>query len=83
MQIDPPSPFIGHIDQVWNGLLQMCHEPSCCLPQVFYWAALAGNGNRRVDNILKHGTNNALILLDIVLSRVPFVSYHFQVHTDS
>jgi len=31
------------------------------------------------DNIMKHGTNNAVILLDVVLSRIPFVSYHFQV----
>lgn len=46
---------------------------------MFYWAALAGSGNRQADNIMKHGTNNILILLDIVLSRVPFVSYHFWV----
>lgn len=32
-----------------------------------------------VDNILKHGVNNAVLLLDVVLSRIPFVSYHYQV----
>jgi hypothetical protein len=47
--------------------------------QVFYWAALAGDGNRSADNIMKHGTNNILILLDVVLSRAPFLSYHFWV----
>lgn len=47
--------------------------------QVFYWAALSGDGNRRADNIMKHGTNNILILLDVLLSRNPFLSYHFWV----
>ena len=49
--------------------------------QVFYWAALSGDGNRRADNIMKHGTNNILILLDVLLSRNPFLSYHFWVST--
>jgi hypothetical protein len=48
---------------------------------VFYWAALAGDGNRTADNIMKHGTNNILIFLDVILSRVPFLSYHFWVGT--
>ena len=50
------------------------------VPAVFYWTALAGSGGVSADNVLKHGANNAMILLDVVLSRVPFVSYHFQVH---
>jgi hypothetical protein len=49
--------------------------------QVFYWAALSGDGNTRADNIMKHGTNNILILLDVLLSRNPFLSYHFWVGT--
>ena len=32
-----------------------------------------------IDNILKHGVNNAVLLLDVVLCRIPFVSYHYQV----
>ncbi len=36
-------------------------------------------GAYQVDNILKHGVNNFFILLDIFLSKQPFVSYHFQV----
>lgn len=31
------------------------------------------------DNLLKHGINNGVILADVLLTRVPFVSYHFQV----
>ena len=36
-------------------------------------------GAYQVDNILKHGVNNFFILLDVFLSKQPFVSYHFQV----
>ena len=32
-----------------------------------------------IDNILKHGVNNILILLDVALTRQPFVTYHYQV----
>ncbi len=31
------------------------------------------------DNALKHGVNNIVILADIAMIHVPFVSYHFQV----
>jgi hypothetical protein len=48
---------------------------------VFYWAALSGDGNTRADNIMKHGANNILILFDVLLSRNPFLSYHFWVGT--
>jgi hypothetical protein len=36
-------------------------------------------GALAVDNILKHGVNNVFILLDILLSKQPMISYHFQV----
>ncbi len=39
-------------------------------------------GAMAVDNILKHGVNNGFILLDIFFSKQPFVSYHFQVHSN-
>ena len=45
---------------------------------VFYWIALA-SGPVTADNIMKHGANNGVALGDVLLSRVPFVSYHFQV----
>ena len=35
-------------------------------------------GAYQIDNILKHGVNNFFILLDVFLSKQPFVSYHFQ-----
>lgn len=57
-------------------LVRMC---ALLLSKVFYWAALAGDGNLRADNIMKHGTNNILIFLDVLLSRNPFVSCHFWV----
>ena len=31
-----------------------------------------------IDNVLKHGVNNFFILADVLLSRQPFVSYHYQ-----
>jgi hypothetical protein len=34
-----------------------------------------------IDNLLKHGINNLFILLDVLFSRVPFVSYHYQART--
>jgi hypothetical protein len=40
-------------------------------------------GALAIDNILKHGVNNLFILLDILLSKQPMVSYHFQVSYDS
>ena len=45
---------------------------------VFYWIALA-SGSVTADNVMKHGVNNGVILGDVLLSRVPFISYHFQV----
>ena len=45
---------------------------------MFYWVALA-SGSVTADNVMKHGANNGVILGDVLLSRVPFVSYHFQV----
>ena len=45
---------------------------------VFYWSFLA-NGNRDADNLMRHGFNNVMIAMEIVLSRMPFVSYHYQV----
>lgn len=46
---------------------------------VFYWAFLAGNGDRSPDCIMKHGTNNLVLLAEVFCSRLPFVSYHWQV----
>ena len=31
-----------------------------------------------IDNVLKHGVNNFFILADVLLSRQPLVSYHYQ-----
>ena len=31
-----------------------------------------------VDNVLKHGANVIVILLDVLLCRTPFITYHFQ-----
>ncbi|KAK9818034.1 hypothetical protein WJX72_006010 [[Myrmecia] bisecta] len=45
----------------------------------FYWAFLYKGGPVAVDNVLKHGTNNIFTLLDVCMSRLPFVSYHYQV----
>ena len=49
----------------------LCLATPCvwCWPQ----AGLA------IDNLLKHGVNNFFILADVLLSRQPFVSYHYQV----
>lgn len=33
----------------------------------------------QIDNLLKHGVNNLVLLLEIFLCRTPFVSYHYQV----
>lgn len=49
---------------------------------VFYWVGLV-SGRVTADNIMKHGANNAVILGDVLLSRVPFASYHFQVRSCS
>ena len=40
-------------------------------------------GALAIDNTLKHGVNNIFILLDILLSKQPMVSYHFQVSYES
>ena len=34
-----------------------------------------------IDNLLKHGINNVVILLELALCRTPLVSYHYQVCT--
>ena len=34
-----------------------------------------------IDNLLKHGVNNVVLLLEVFLCRTPFVSYHYQVIT--
>lgn len=32
----------------------------------------------QIDNLMKHGVNNLVFLLEIFLCRVPFVSFHYQ-----
>ena len=36
-------------------------------------------GSVAPDNLLKHGINNVVILADVLFTRQPFASYHFQV----
>lgn len=70
----------------YEAVFQVVNETSaaCSLfVAVFYWAALAGDGSSNVSNKMKHGLNNVLILGDVLLSRVSFVSYHFQVQQAS
>jgi hypothetical protein len=38
-------------------------------------------GRPAIDDVLKHAVNNSVILVDVLLSRTPFVSYHYQVET--
>ncbi|KAI3424196.1 hypothetical protein D9Q98_009552 [Chlorella vulgaris] len=46
---------------------------------VFYWAALAEYSSSPLGSTLMvHGINNVFMLADVVLSGIPFVSYHFQ-----
>lgn len=40
-------------------------------------------GSVPIDNALKHGLNNLVILADFVLMRMPVASYHFQVRRPS
>lgn len=37
----------------------------------------------RFDNPVKHGASSLLLLLDVAMSRVPLVSYHLQVRSNS
>ncbi|KAK9863686.1 hypothetical protein WJX84_006530 [Apatococcus fuscideae] len=46
---------------------------------VFFWLLIYKKGPVAYDNALKHGVNNLVILGDILISRVQFISYHFQV----
>lgn len=41
--------------------------------------SLQGGDKVYLDNTFRHGANVALMLADILLSRVPLVSYHVQV----
>ena len=44
---------------------------------ISYWI-WPGGGAITADNVIKHGVNNAVIVGDILLSRMPIVSYHYQ-----
>lgn len=66
-----------------------CLLPDCHALVLAVWSALpataaalkvAGQlqGAVPIDNVLKHGVNNLVILCDVALTRVPFCSYHFQ-----
>lgn len=45
----------------------------------FYWTFLfSPKAPLQIDNLLKHGVNNVVLLLEALLCRTPFVSYHYQ-----
>jgi len=45
----------------------------------FYWTFLfSPSAPIEIDNLLKHGVNNVVLLLEVFLCRTPFISYHFQ-----
>jgi hypothetical protein len=46
----------------------------------FYWAAVYVKGEYlRFDNPIKHGASAFLLLVELLVSRTPLVSYHVQV----
>ena len=52
---------------------------------VFYWLVLVFlleyDVTIDVNTFMKHGANCLLALLEVVLTRIPFVSYHFLVRS--
>ncbi|BDA46508.1 hypothetical protein COCOBI_08-6020 [Coccomyxa sp. Obi] len=72
-------------DRRWSVVLKLycliseCNAASTLFLSAFFWGFVARQEDVAIDNLLKHGVNNFFILLDVVFSRVPFVSYHYQV----
>mmetsp|Transcript_3462 Transcript_3462/g.10065 ORF Transcript_3462/g.10065 Transcript_3462/m.10065 type:complete len:329 (-) Transcript_3462:574-1560(-) len=60
-------------------LLAATSATSSLLVPVIYWAALSDGSSTNISNLMKHGLNNVMVLGEVLLSRIPFVSYHFQV----
>lgn len=44
---------------------------------VFYWAVLS-TGDEEADNIMRHGGNLVVLLVNSMAGDVPFISYHIQ-----
>lgn len=45
----------------------------------FYWMVIYDGETPEADNIFRHGINVVILLVELVLSRIPIVSYHLQV----
>eukprot|EP00210_Caulerpa_lentillifera_P009454 g9014.t1 len=46
---------------------------------IFYWTVLYDGSNVKLDDAMRHGINVLLLLIDLLMSRIPIISYHFQV----
>jgi hypothetical protein len=73
----PPAPWpLAHKAHL---LLYVTAAVSSLTAAAFYWLAIYRRGARvRWDAPIEHGGSAALLLADLLLSRSPIVSYHFQ-----
>ena len=69
-------------DLEWNFglkifLLLEQTSPTCSmLLTLFYWSVLYDPADLDADNVLRHGGNVAVLLVNSFASQAPFVSYH-------
>ncbi|EIE23835.1 hypothetical protein COCSUDRAFT_62367 [Coccomyxa subellipsoidea C-169] len=72
-------------DRRWSVVLKLyclvseTNAAATLFLSAFFWGFVAKKSDIAIDNLLKHGINNGFILMDVLFSRVPFVSYHYQV----
>jgi hypothetical protein len=66
------------VDKIHLLLFEMIAAASITLT-IFFWAAVYKGEKMTVANPLKHGVSALLLLIEVVISRVPLVSYHVQV----
>lgn len=46
---------------------------------IFYWAVIYDGNHVEFDNVMRHGLNVVVLFGDLFLSRIPVVSYHYEV----
>ena len=61
-------------------LIAVTTAVSAVVLTAFYWALIHKKKDGiKIDSVFKYGANVVVILLDLLLSRIPIVTYHFQV----
>jgi len=56
--------------------------PALAFLTALYWAVLYEGDTFDFENVMRHGLSALLSVIDLLMTRIPIVSYHFQIRHD-